>query len=78
MRAINWIQQADQAMVRAAARARAVAASTNTPIHIMKDGKIVEILPTQEERYPASITFQKEPELSVVREDTPPYGNQKP
>ena len=43
MRASNWIQQADQALIRAAARARALAASTNTPIHVMKDGKIVEI-----------------------------------
>ena len=48
MRASNWFQQADQAMIRAAARARAVAASTGTSIHIMKDGKIVEILPEKE------------------------------
>ena len=34
MRSPNWIQQADQAMQRAALRARAVAASTNTPIHM--------------------------------------------
>jgi len=45
MRSPNWIQQADQAMQRAALRARAVAASTNTPIHIIKDGKIVAIMP---------------------------------
>ena len=78
MRAINWIEQADQAMIRAAARARALAASTNTSIHIMKDGKIVEIFPAKEVRYPTSSKFQEAPELSVVREDTPPYGNQKP
>jgi hypothetical protein len=78
MRASNWFQQADQAMIRAAARARSVAASTGTSIHIIKDGKIVEILPTKEVRYPAPIKFQEEPELSVVREDTPPYGNEKP
>lgn len=77
MRAINWIQQADQAMVRAATRARAVAASTNTSIHIMKDGRIVEIFPAKEVRYPTSGRFQEEPGLSVVREDTPPYGSQK-
>ena len=77
MRASNWFQQADQAMIRAAARARAVAASTNTPIHIMKDGKIVEILPAKEVQYPTSIKFQEEPELSVVREEPPPCGNQK-
>ncbi len=75
MRASNWFQQADQAMIRAADRARAVAASTNTSIHIMKDGKIVEIFPAKEVRYPTSGKFQEEPELSVVREDTPPYGN---
>ncbi|MCX6866220.1 MAG: hypothetical protein NTV46_08400 [Verrucomicrobia bacterium] len=45
MKSKNWIQQADQALVRAAARARAVAASTNTPIHVMKDGKIIKIMP---------------------------------
>jgi len=50
MRASNWIQQADQAMIRAAARARAVAASTNTPIHMIKDGKIVEIRPEKDGR----------------------------
>ncbi len=49
MRASTWIQQADQAMIRAAARARAVAASTRTSIHIMKDGKIVKILPEKDD-----------------------------
>jgi len=77
MRASNWIEQADQAMIRAAARARALAASTNTSIHIMKDGKIVEIRPGTEARQPLPAKLQDEPELSVVREDTPPYGNQK-
>lgn len=37
MRASNWIEQADQEMIRAAARARAMTASTNTALHIMKD-----------------------------------------
>lgn len=78
MRASNWIEQADQALIRAAARARAVAASTNTAIHIMKDGKIVEIFPAKEVSCPTSSKFQEKPELLVVREDTPPYGNQKP
>lgn len=45
MKSSNWIQQADQAMIRAAARAKALAASTGTPIHIMKDGKVVKIMP---------------------------------
>jgi hypothetical protein len=78
MKASNWIQQADQAMIRAAARAKAVAASTHTPIHIMKDGKIVEILPEKEGQRPIPAALREEPELSVVREDTQPYGNQKP
>ena len=57
MRASNWFQQADQAMIRATARARAVAASTGTSIHIMKDGKIVEIKPGNEEPHPTSGKF---------------------
>ncbi len=78
MRASNWIQQADQAMVRAAARARAVAASTQTSIHIMKDGKIVEIRPGVEDPHSAPAEHQEESGLSVVRETMPPYGNQLP
>lgn len=78
MRASNWFQQADQAMIRAAARARALAASTHTSIHIMKDGEIVEIRPEMEDSHSASAKRENESELSVVREDTPPYGNQKP
>ena len=78
MRASNWFQQADQAMIRAAARARALAASTNTSIHIMKDGKIVEIRPEMEDPHSASAKHENKSELSVVREDTPLYGSQKP
>ena len=37
-------------MIRAAARARSVAASINTSIHMMKDGKIVEILPKKKDQ----------------------------
>lgn len=77
MRASNWIDQADQAMIRAAARARAVAASTHTAIHIMKDGKILEIRTGKEDPHSAPAELQDEAELSIVREDTPPYGNQK-
>ena len=77
MRASNWIQQADQAMIRAAARARAVAASTNTSIHVMRDGKIVEIRPGEDSQFSPPAKRQDESELSVVREDTPPYGSQK-
>jgi hypothetical protein len=65
-------------MVRAAARARAVAASTHTSIHIIRDEKIVEIRPRKEDQLPPRAKLQEEPELSVVREDPPPYGNQKP
>jgi hypothetical protein len=65
-------------MIRAAARARAVAASTHTSIHIMRDGKIVEIRPGKEDQLPSPAKRQEEPELSIVREDPPPYGNQQP
>ncbi|GDY18805.1 hypothetical protein LBMAG56_01500 [Verrucomicrobiota bacterium] len=41
----NWIQQADGALQRAARRAREVAERTNTPRHVMRDGKIVKIMP---------------------------------
>ena len=57
-------------MIRAAARARAVAASTNTSIHIMRDGAIVEIWPKMEDPHSAPTVSEDEPELSVVREDT--------
>ena len=46
MKTTNWIQQADQALKRASARARNAAASTNTPLHLIRDGKIVRIMPT--------------------------------
>jgi hypothetical protein len=53
MKASNWIQQADQALIRAAARARALAVSTGTPIHIMREGKVVKIMPRQEDLAPS-------------------------
>lgn len=56
----NWIQQADNALMRAAKRAREVAEQTNTPLHVMKDGKIVKLMPGAGEL--------------VLREDPPPYG----
>jgi hypothetical protein len=52
MKAPNWIQQADQAMIRAAARAKALAASTNTAIHIMKDAKIIKLMPKPDPAFP--------------------------
>jgi len=42
----TWIQQADDAMKRAAKRAREIAARTNTPVHVIRDGKIVKLMPT--------------------------------
>lgn len=50
MKSKEWIRKADDAMVRAAARARALAASTNTSIHVMKDGKIVKIMPKAQQQ----------------------------
>jgi hypothetical protein len=78
MRANNWVKQADQAIIRAAARARALAASTNTPIHVMKDGKIVEIRPEMEGSRVMPTQPREEQDLSVVREDPPSYGDRSP
>ena len=50
MKSKEWIQKADDAMVRAAARAIALAASTNTSIHVMKDAKIVKIMPKAQQQ----------------------------
>jgi len=43
----NWIQQADQAMQRAAIRARELAMRTNTSVHVVKDGTIIELVPME-------------------------------
>jgi hypothetical protein len=40
----SWVKKADDAMIRAALRARELAIKTNTPLHIVKDGKIINIL----------------------------------
>ena len=72
------MEQADQAMIRAAARAKALAASTNTPIHIMKDGKIVEIRPEVDSQPGTAVRSREEQEFSIVREDSPPYGGERP
>lgn len=76
MRVANWIQQADQAMIRAAARARSLAASTNTPIHIMQDGKVVEIFPVDVDLQSMRVRAGEAAGTSVVREEPPPYGQQ--
>ena len=59
----NWIQQADAALQRAAKRARELAEQTNTPLHVMRDGKIVKLMPATE--------------ALVLREDPPPYARTK-
>jgi hypothetical protein len=40
---LNWIQQADIALKRAALRAREVAERTNTLVHVINDGKMVAL-----------------------------------
>ena len=60
----NWIQQADDALERAAKRAREVAERTNTPLHVMRDGKIVKLMPAAGEL--------------ALREEPPAYGAKQP
>ena len=60
----DWIQQADNALRRAARRARDVAERTRTPLHVMRDGKIVRLMPVVEDL--------------VLREEQPHYGTTKP
>jgi len=43
----NWIKSADEALRRAAHRAREVAARTRTPVHVMKGGRITELRPAE-------------------------------
>ena len=45
MKTKTWIQQADNAMKRAAKRAREVAERTHTSVLVQKDGKIVKLMP---------------------------------
>ena len=56
----NWIQQADAALKRAAKRAREVAERTDTAVHVLKGGKIVNLL--------------QDRAAWVLREEAPPYG----
>lgn len=60
----NWIQQADAALRRAARRAHELAARTNTPLHVMREGKIVKLMPGSGD--------------PMLREEPPPYGKQNP
>lgn len=41
----NWIKSADEALRRAARRAREIAERTNTSVHVIKGGKITELRP---------------------------------
>ena len=43
-----WFKQADDALLRAAQRAREVAKRTGTSIRVMQDGKIVKLTPIPE------------------------------
>jgi hypothetical protein len=60
----TWIQQADNALMRAAKRAREAAERTNTPLHVIRDGKIVQLMPGAGDW--------------VLREHPPAYGKKKP
>jgi hypothetical protein len=60
----DWIQQADQAMQRAARRARELAQRTHTSLHVMKAGEIVAITPSEPE--------------TTLREEPSPYGTKIP
>ena len=42
----EWIIQADEALKRSARRAREVAARTRTPLHVIRDGQVVKLMPT--------------------------------
>ena len=59
----NWIQQDDNALQRAARRAREVAERTNTPLHVMRDGRLVKVMPVAGD--------------PVLREEPPAYGKKK-
>ncbi len=60
----QWIIQADAALKRAARRARELAARTGTPLHVVRDGKVVKIMPALED--------------AVLREEPAAYGVKKP
>lgn len=60
----NWIQQADNALQRAAKRARELAERTNTPLHVMRNGRIVKIMPGAAD--------------AVLHEEAPAYEAKKP
>ena len=58
----TWIQQADNALRRAAKRAREVAARTNTPLLVQKEGKLVQlVMPATQE-----LVMREEPSVYSV------------
>lgn len=61
---IDWIPKADDALRRAAQRAREVSERTNTPLHVMRNGKIVIIMPAAGQL--------------ALREEPPAYGEKRP
>jgi hypothetical protein len=61
----QWIIQADEALKRAALRARELAARTHTPLHVMRDGRVVRLMPSM---------FDE----AVLREESPAYQTRKP
>ena len=56
----DWIRQADTALRRAAKRAREIAERTHTAVHVVKEGKIVNLLDDRN--------------TLVLREEPPAYG----
>ena len=59
----TWIQQADEALKRAAKRAREVAERTGTCVLVQKNGRIVKVFPGAGEQ--------------VLREEPPPYDGKQ-
>lgn len=47
---ILWIEQADAALKRAAQRARELAERTDTPLHVIRGGKIVKVVPSMRKK----------------------------
>lgn len=66
----TWIQKADDALRRAAKRAREVAAQTNTPLLVRRDGKLVQITMV--------VATMPVAEDLAVREEAPSYAERKP
>lgn len=59
-----WFDQADAALQRAAKRAREVAARTNTPLVVQRDGKIVKLWPVARE-----LALREEPPACGTKPD---------